>query len=911
VRCPGEDTILGFAEGRLAADELAQIEAHAVGCASCQELLAVVLKASERDVGETTAVTEILGPIAATGESRTEPEGGRKRRGMRGEALAAGTAIGRYTILGLVGRGGMGEVYAAYDPTLDRKVALKLMLPEAAVKDERGQERLLREAQAIAKLSHPNVVVVYDVGTFAARVYVAMEYVEGMTLAEWLAAEPRTWSQIVGVFLEAARGLSAAHRAGFVHRDFKPQNVMVGRDGTARVMDFGLARRMEGGAVPRAPSPWPSQARAPELTRTGQQIGTPAYMAPEQFAGGAVDARADQFSYCVALFWALYGDHPFGTGALPSPAGAANRGDARKSDVPAWIRRVLTRGLRTDPSARWPSMDELAKALSRAPNWRRRIGLMLATIAVGSVAFGIGVSRVIERHRAACTDGAARLAGIWELGDAGSRPGSRREALHAAISKSGGSDAPRIWERVSALLDRRMSTWLAAYSDSCEATNVRHEQSADVLDLRMVCLNDALDSTRALTELLARGDRTVIERATEAVSSLNDFERCSDVRQLRAGIRPPKDPTVRARVAELEKRLRDAKLQTLMGENDEARRVATEVVREAQSLHYCPLEAEATLIIGYVGRPDTREATSALEQAIVLGESCGHDLVVAEAAMDLVSLYAYQDPSHVERYVALSRAALERVGGDARLEGWLAANVASWRLQEGQMDEALRELEKAIEIMTRVLGSEHPEVLAAEIEKSEALYVAGRGDEALNVINRAVAAARRSTPDAMIVYSALASRAEILANLGRLNEAEQDLEVALPAFEARGHALALSFALGTKGEILSARGRSREALPLLERSLHAHSVPAPLFGALDQFEVAKARDAIWPGDRTAFELARRAEAVFASQPSLEWQRRRVDAWLAARQPARRAAKSTGTRKLSGPAALARAPSDDK
>jgi serine/threonine-protein kinase len=399
VGCPGEETIYEFAEGRLAADALARVEAHASSCESCRSLLAVVVGSGSVAANQ-TAATEVLGPAPMSGESRTEPVGRlRQPRPQAGPTLSAGIAVDRYTILGLIGRGGMGEVYAAHDPSLDRKVALKLMRPEAAARDERGEERLLREAQAIASLSHPNVVVVYDVGTFAGRVYIAMEHVDGITLAEWLAAEARSWKDIVHAFLQAARGLSAAHRAGIVHRDFKPQNVMMAADGTARVMDFGLARRIHDVADERRARLSPTTSTPFALTRTGRQAGTPIYMAPEQFADGDVDARTDQFSYCVALFWALYGQHPFGAGGQLTPGAFAPPNAPRKGVAPSWIRSVLVRGLATDPTARWPSIDDLAKALSRDPDRRRRTLLGLTAAIVGSAALGIGVTRIVERRQ--------------------------------------------------------------------------------------------------------------------------------------------------------------------------------------------------------------------------------------------------------------------------------------------------------------------------------------------------------------------------------------------------------------------------------------------------------------------------------------------------------------------------------
>src|SRR3954463_9477532 len=324
--------------------------------------------------------------------------------------LARGASIGRYVVLGLVGRGGMGEVYAAYDPELDRKVAVKLLRvkPGNGLSLAEGRQRTLREAQAIARLSHPNVVVVYDVGTVEDQVFIAMEFVDGNTVTYWLQSHQRTWQEIVKVFMAAGRGLTAAHDKELVHRDFKPDNVMVGRDGSVRVMDFGLARQVSdkperGGpgvqtarslatvamaleadqglstvVINTAPEAMDTQEIAThsaafdtQLTRTGAMMGTPAYMAPEQFLGTATDARTDQFSFCVALYEALYAERPFAGNSMFQLTANVVQGNVKEAppdaNVPPWVRRILLRGLRPNADERFPSMKALLDALEKDP----------------------------------------------------------------------------------------------------------------------------------------------------------------------------------------------------------------------------------------------------------------------------------------------------------------------------------------------------------------------------------------------------------------------------------------------------------------------------------------------------------------------------------------------------------------
>jgi serine/threonine-protein kinase len=306
--------------------------------------------------------------------------------------------IGRFMVLHRLGAGGMGVVYAAYDDALDRKVAIKILYPR---EDDPGRTtfRLRREAQAMAKLSHPNVVQVFEVGEYEKRLFLAMEFVHGQTLDAWqqggapaeaqdapslahahapAAPQPRSWREIVAMHLQAGHGLAAAHRAGLVHRDYKPSNVIVSQDGRARVLDFGLARRddtSEHGAATDTRQSFTDSLSGrnsleQSITMEGAILGTPRYMAPEQIAGQAASARSDQFSFCVALYEALYGVDPFASpslgarlmrimdGAVVPPAG---------TEVPAWVHAAIVRGLRCEPAERWPSMEALLAELTQEP----------------------------------------------------------------------------------------------------------------------------------------------------------------------------------------------------------------------------------------------------------------------------------------------------------------------------------------------------------------------------------------------------------------------------------------------------------------------------------------------------------------------------------------------------------------
>ncbi len=310
------------------------------------------------DTEEATRPVELHSGPTIAAPSRREPA-------PRDKSISPGEQVGRFTILRSLGAGGMGVVYEAHDPDLGRKVALKLMIgdgPEA-------RARLRREAQAMAQVTHPNVATVHEVGEVAASVYVAMELIEGETLGAWLST-PRDWPERLRMLLAAGEGLAAAHAAGLVHRDFKPSNVMVGADQRPRVLDFGLVRSAaieERDASPATTTPARSGARelGSPLTRVGSVMGTPAYMSPEQLSGAEVDARSDQFSFCVCAFEALLGASPFPAETITELRASIREGPRvpARGSLPARVSSIILRGLDPDPANRWPSMDALLTAL--------------------------------------------------------------------------------------------------------------------------------------------------------------------------------------------------------------------------------------------------------------------------------------------------------------------------------------------------------------------------------------------------------------------------------------------------------------------------------------------------------------------------------------------------------------------
>ncbi|MEM9452760.1 MAG: serine/threonine-protein kinase [Myxococcota bacterium] len=306
------------------------------------------------------------------------------------------TRIGRYEFIRRLGAGGMGVVYLVRDPDLDRKIALKMLHPRLRHADDADERRMRREARAMARLDHDNVVRVHELGTHEGRLYLAMEYVEGTTLSGWLTGPQRHWSEIVRVFCRAGAGLVAAHEAGLAHCDFKPDNVLLSDEGAVKVSDFGLVRVLGDTDEFQAARGMESTDALPSITQSTTQstiAGTPAYMAPEQLAGSRGDTRSDQFGFCVALYTALLGQPPFEGSTVAeltrSMAAGLRAPQARRAEVPAEVLAALERGLEQRADDRWPSMSALIAQLEQELARPRRCRCPLRTMVT---VLGLGVT---------------------------------------------------------------------------------------------------------------------------------------------------------------------------------------------------------------------------------------------------------------------------------------------------------------------------------------------------------------------------------------------------------------------------------------------------------------------------------------------------------------------------------------
>ncbi|HEY8211666.1 MAG TPA: serine/threonine-protein kinase [Myxococcaceae bacterium] len=845
--CPSDEEFAALIAGDLGGEKIKQIHAHAETCRDCRRAL-VGLASGQ--------------PVTASLEEEPAPD----PAPLPGP-LVAGTAVGRYSILAHVASGGMGAVYSAYDPQLDRRVALKVMRVRSGspLDIEDRQVRLLREAQVLAQLSHPNVVAVHDAGTFEGQVFVAMEFVEGTTLRQWLEAEPRTWQAIRRVCVQAGRGLAAAHQAGLVHRDFKPDNVLIGRDGRVRVADFGLARPADGArpdessgpsSPPVSPAPPPAAGSLlSPLTEEGAVLGTPRYMPPEQMRAEPLDPRADQFSFALVMYEAVYKVDAFHGRRLKYrlrqiEAGELNPPPSGRT-APDWLAAALRRALAADPGQRFPSMDALLDALE--PD-ARRARLRARVIAGGAVAAALaGVAVLALGPARRCRGGEELLEGAWDA----ARRGAVHRSLELANVGAGGG-------RAEAALDRYASDWVAMRQEACIAARVRRDQTEAELELRTACLDRGLTELRYLTDLLAAADEKLAGRAVDAALGLPPVAFCADLAALRERVPPPAGAAERAAVAELSRRLAEVDALRLAGRWAEGLEKAKAAMPEAVRLGYRPMEAEALYLQGAMegASGEAAQGWDHLVAAVNAAEAGHDDRLKVEVASQLVFLAGESARFDAGReWARAAEAMLERAGRNARQEGALLTSLGTLELDQGRMEAARASYERAVRLLDGSVGREHPLYLGALSNLATATEATGHPAQALHLLEEAIPLiARLRGPEHPQVAAALWSVAKCQLSLRQLAQAHQTLDRALEIARARlgpQHPRIAGY-LDLRATIFQAQGNWSEAIVAYRQSLEIRTKSGP---PMDP-------DLFWPHDgigQCLLALGRPQEAV----PELE------------------------------------------
>ena len=794
-----------------------------------------------------TATDDGFGPLAAT-----EPE--------------VPAFIGKFAVLRRLGAGAMGEVFSGYDEDLDRRVAIKV-LGEQRRSDS---ARMLREAQALARLSHPNVVQVYEVGRYESEIYIAMEFVQGETLRQWLHAERRSHHAILDVFDQAGRGLQAAHDAGLVHRDFKPDNVIVGGDGRVRVLDFGIAR-VDGssrdsdsgdldldleGSVERVDT-------SEKLTRTGQFMGTPAYMSPEQFQGHEVGARSDQFSFCVTLFEALYGRRPFDHSSVAALLQSVSSGDVGEVpanvEVRAEVVDAILRGLLPDPSQRWDSMRELLDALGydESQDRRRRRTWWVAMAGVGTAA-GLFAAQY-EPAPKPCSGAGASLAEVWST--------PRIDALERNAE---GGLRQQSWAAARRSIELWTQRWTASFEDACLA-NLRREQSDIVLDRRMRCLQRRKAELDATLSVLEDAKADALAQASDVVAELPSADLCDDLDRLERMVEGPTDAAAAERVAVWRKELVQARSLFAAGLIEEADEALRKLEAESSELQYEPLLPEVlevrARLLETLG--EHQRATETLLEAYYSAVSSSHREFERQVAIDLVASLGLQQRrfADAESWIRLTEALLQRDGNPPEDRASLLLVLGGIREQQGRFDEAEALLveslalhtkhepdanagpihnalglvhgkmgrpedaeadyQRSMEIWIERGGPKHPQVAAAHNNLGTLHLHAGRYEEARASLGRALEIRLE------VFGEASPAVGRSLNNLGSVAKDQGDLETATEHFEAALQTFqraygpdhpALAIVLNNLGDIALAQDDPSTARGHYERALEIDEV---------------------------------------------------------------------------------------
>ena len=662
------------------------------------------------------SLASLLGAVARTGHS----------------ALAEGTLVAdQYRVARPIGEGGMGVVYLARDETLDRAVAVKLCtgLSASAV------HRIQREAMALAKLAHPNVVVVHQAGEIDGRFFIAMEHVAGGTASTWLAERERSVAEIVALYAAAGDGLAAAHDAGLVHRDFKPDNVLVGADGRPRVADFGLARAVQEAELREAATADSERGH----TQAGAVMGTLAYMPPEQLDGEVVDARADQYAFAVSLWEALFGARPSRSDTVAIHEGAKRpepllraTGDA----VPKHIVAALQRALADDREQRWPDMNALLAELRRDPASKRRRAIAVAG-AIALVASGAATASIWSEAPAAplqCTDAPSQIADVWN--------GERSAAIALVVGDAA-------WPAIEQRLRTRVDEWIVQHQAACRATRIDGSASEDVLDVRMLCLEERKQELEAILRVLEHGSAMAVSEAAGAIDLLPGSADCMSS-QPYGGDSLPSDPVVRDRISTAQGAVAEANAASLDPSALDAIEKANRAVELAEATQWRPIVAKAFATRGAALHEmyRRREALDAYRHAVELAIAAGSDELAVQALADGAQAQAeLGQTGEAAQALAIAHALWERTGRNAETGQRLLMGVANVAWEDERAEDALEAMLQQVELAERVFGDAATSQATNQYNLAIAYHRVGRRRESEEALERAIAIAREALGD--------------------------------------------------------------------------------------------------------------------------------------------------------------------
>tara|TARA_R110002073_G_scaffold245044_5_gene407574 strand:- start:117379 stop:120243 length:2865 start_codon:yes stop_codon:yes gene_type:complete len=811
--CLTDEDVCAFVGGALDAHRIAALDVHLDSCPSCSEL-----------------VGELAQQSSALAVTRGEESVDGKR-----QHLSKGTPVGRYLVLEFIGGGAMGVVYAAYDPELDRKVALKLLRPGQTdpLKVGAARDRLLREAQSMARFANPNVVRVYDVGTVGDEVFIAMEFIAGQSLRSWLQASERSWREIVDVFRQAGSGLAAAHDAGLVHRDFKPENVLVSDVGDVFVTDFGLARQHEEAPLKGHHHVDDGGLLGEDLTQTGALVGTPVYMSPEQFDGGAVGVKSDQFSYCVSLYEALYGTRPFSGDSFSTLKQAITQGVLQDPEhrlgVPSKIHECLMRGLSISAEDRHESMTQLLAVL-KVEERERSFGRWLA-VAAAIVLLGSGLLYATRDEAAPdlCSGAEAHWNRMWS-------PALKQKGL-TAFTTAKIVDAEAAWRKVETQFDSYGQSWTDMHTKTCRATRVTGEQSEDVLELRMECLQWRLSEAKALAALLSEADAPLAQRAVQAVQGLPGADVCANSEAPSAEMALPTNAEARQRVEAARSVLAEGTALAVAGDYKKALANAVAVAAEADKLDGVT-GSEAFFLAGEAHDKlgDNAKSKRYFYKALFRAVRAHHDRLAVKASTGLAFILGAKDAEfeQASHWAEHASAMLSRIGDNPELRAGILNAQGETSYAKGDYAGARKAHESALAVWREIRPADHLDLVATMGDLADAHSRLGNYEAGLTLNQEAASIVERSLgqnhPWAGYLYNGIGST---LYRLERQQEAAEAYERSLTILETNfgSEHPAVASILSNLGNVYQAQELYEKAVDYQSRSL---AIQEKLSGPEDQ-----------------------------------------------------------------------------
>jgi serine/threonine protein kinase/tetratricopeptide (TPR) repeat protein len=755
--CLDEDEVTTFTSGRATDAERRRIEQHIGDCRACLAWVAVVVRGRVNDSNHALAQTLPMHRFGPRGVSEPLPLDQTHKE------------TERYKLIAPLGSGAMGVVYRAYDRALERYIALKLIRnnsPQGAV----GLKvRLVAEAHALAKMTHPNVVTVHDLGRRGDEIFIAMELIEGSTLRAHLEQTRVGWKEIVTYYLQAAHGLAAAHDHGLIHRDFKPDNVLVSGSRIV-VTDFGLVRPI---------------FEDSEKNVEAEPVGTPAYMAPEQFRGEPADQRTDIFNFCASVYESIYKESPFPGDSLAQRRAAVltntRRLPSSRVQVPAYLRSTLQKGLAPDRDDRFSSMRELIDIFSEilSSEARRRRRRVYAASAMAIVALSVGGAFVWRRlvPRQLCRQNARELPAYWSK--------DARPKILSALRHSTVPFRYETWQTLDSVLSRYVESWGDAYAQQCDAAWERGAHSFTAVT-RLMCLDEQQTALREFAELLATGDGEVWTRSVTSAQQLEPPLSCGTAAPDKEN--SPVDDTAQSRppIKDSRRKLGEAAGLQMAGKYERAASAAETALQTARAIESVPLESDALFRLASVRKDQGKwsESERLFTSCIDAAERARNDLLRAKSAIELIDVVGYRQGRSAEgaRWAHQAEVVLARLGNPSREMAALRATRAVLRLGDGQLDQAEDDLRAALTQRQQLLPAGDPTIGTTLMNLGGVVQAKGKYWEAASFAGQAYALFSATLGSQHPRSAAvLANMGYALFSMGRLDEAQEKYERALAA----------------------------------------------------------------------------------------------------------------------------------